>query len=462
MTTKKKNPVWAFFASVKLALFLLFILAATSIIGTVIEQNKPFSQYVREYGQSTAELFQKLHFTDMYNSWWFLSLLGLFAINLIVCSLERIPNVIRVIKKDNLRIDPDRIAKMGIRKTVHLSCSLDEAVTSVRKFLEKKGWKTSMRVKKDSVLLFAQKGAWTRFGVYIVHLSILVILFGAVIGSPTFAKKILHKPKFAFKGSIMIPESRATDYIYSLSERGKKIDLGFAVRCNLFTIEYYSNGMPKTYLSKVSVLENGKPVVLKNGSTEWNLEVNKPLTYRGITFYQASYQPYPDFLSILRKKGTEGQETKIISGGQQIKTPFANISFGIINQKVRGEAVQQLKIWFGGDGAQPSVFWIGNGQKAIIKRPSGEYELIVKQLYATGLQVTKDPGVWFVYIGCGMMLLGLYVAFFLSHRKIYALIRADKDAGTTVLFAGSAHKNKLGFEKIFSRLVKEFEDKQQK
>lgn len=460
MTNKKKNPVWAFFASVKLALFLLFILAATSIIGTIIQQNQPFSQYVREYGQGTAELFQKLQFTDMYNSWWFLGLLGLFAINLIVCSLERIPNVIRLVRKDNLNIDPARIEKMSIRRTVTLPCSLDEAVDSVRTYLEKKGWKTSMREKGDGVLLFAQKGAWTRFGVYIVHLSILVILLGAVIGSPTFAKKILHKPKFAFKGSIMIPESKAANYIYSLSG-GEKIDLGFAVRCNFFTIEYYSNGMPKTYLSKVSVLENGKPVVLDNGSTEWNLEVNRPLTYRGITFYQSSYQPYSDFLSILRKKGTNGEATKIIAGGRQIKTPYDNISFGILNQKVRGEAVQQLKIWFGGDGAEPSIFWVGNGQKAIIKRPSGEYELIVKQLYATGLQVTKDPGVWFVYIGCAMMLIGLYVAFFLSHRKIYALIRADRDKGATVLFAGSAHKNKLGFEKIFSRLVNEFEENRQ-
>ena len=455
MTAKKKNPIWAFFSSVKLALFLLFILAATSIIGTIIQQNQPFSTYVREYGQKTAELFQKLHLTDMYNSWWFLSLLGLFAINLIVCSLERIPNVIRLVRKDNLDIAPAQVARMKLKKTVTLPCSLEKTVAAVSGFLQQKGWKPTQRNMEDGVLLFAQKGAWTRFGVYIVHLSILVILLGAVIGSPTFANKVLNKTKFAFKGSIMIPESKATNYIYPLSG-GEKIDLGFSVRCNFFTIEYYSNGMPKTYLSKVSVLKNGKPVVLDNGSTEWDLKVNRPLTYQGITFYQSSYQPYSDFLSILHKKNTDQGETKIISGGQQIKTGFGNISFGILNQEVRGEAVQRLKIWFGGDEAEPSIFWVNNGQKAIIKRPGGEYELTVKQLYATGLQVTKDPGVWFVYIGCGMMLLGLYVAFFMSHRKIYAFISPAKDRGSTVLFAGSAHKNKLGFEKTFNRLVNDF------
>ena len=46
MSTQKNEEkgalaeVWAFFASVKLALFTFFILAITSIIGTVIPQGK--------------------------------------------------------------------------------------------------------------------------------------------------------------------------------------------------------------------------------------------------------------------------------------------------------------------------------------------------------------------------------------------------------------------------------------
>jgi cytochrome c biogenesis protein len=390
----------------------------------------------------------------MYNSWWFLSLLGIFSLNLIICSLDRIPNVIRIVTKDNLTIKSERLGKMGLRKAIVLSIPQEESVLRVSGFLASKGWKTKQREKDGGVLLFAQKGAWTRFGVYIVHLSILVILLGAVIGSPTFARKILHKPDFAFKGSIMIPESQKTNFIYSFQD-GKKIDLGFTVQCNFFTIEYYNNGMPKTYLSKVSILKNGKPVTLKNGKTVHDLKVNKPLTYRGITFYQSSYQPYSDFLSRLVNKKTGEQQTRIISGGKQVKSKMKGISFGIINQETRGEAVQRVKVWFTDNEAIPATFWVNNGQKAIIKRPAGEYEMTVKQLYATGLQVTKDPGVWFVYTGCGMMLLGLFTAFFMSHRKIYAFVRKDGEQ-VEILFAGSAHKNKVGFEKIFTGLINAF------
>ena len=457
MTTKKKNPVWAFFASVKLALFLLFILAITSIFGTIVQQNLSPEQYVQIYGPNMANLLHILNITDMYNSWWFLSLLCIFSLNLIVCSLERIPRVIQIVKKDNLTTKSDRLRKMPLRKTLVLDQPLDQGVRRVAEFLAGKGWKTKQREKDDGVLLFAQKGGWTRFGVYIVHSSILIILLGAIIGSSNFAQKVLHKPDFAFKGSIMVPETRQTDYIWSF-QTGKKIDLGFTVRCDFFTIEYYSNGMPKTYLSKVTVLEDGKPVTLKDGKTIHYLEVNKPLTYKGITFYQSSYQPYPDFIVTVTNTATGISETLIIPAGKQIKWQEGGAEFGILNKESFGESVQRIKIWFTDRQADPSTFWLNNAQEAIIKRPSAEYRMSVKQLYATGLQVTKDPGVWFVYTGCGMMLLGLFVAFFMSHRKIYAFVH-EEDGQTKVLFTGSAHKNKVGFEKIFTGLVDGFRKK---
>lgn len=454
MTKKRKNPVWAFFASVKLALFLLFILAGTSIIGTIVPQNKPVGFYVEQYGQNMANLMHTLNVPDMYNSWWFLSLLGIFCLNLIVCSLERIPNVIRIVRKDNLTTDPERLHKMGLHETLRLSGSFVSAKQQVADYLSGKGWKPDSRDKENGTMLFSQKGAWSRFGVYIVHTSILVIMVGAVIGSSTVAKKILHNPDFAFKGSIMIPESRETDSIYAF-QTGEKIDLGFTVRCNYFTIEYYSNGMPKTYLSKVTVLEDGKPVALKDGKTVHFLKVNKPLTYKGVTFYQSSYQPYPEFLVTLIDKNTGTEQTSIISAGKQVVADNGKISFGIINKENRGEAVQQVKIWFTDNQADPSTFWLNNDQEAIIKRPSGDYNLHVKQLYATGLQVTKDPGVWWVYTGCGLMLLGLFVAFFTSHRKIWAHVY-EEEGQPTVIFAGSSNKNKVGFEKTFAALVDGF------
>jgi len=451
MTNRKKNIIWSFFASVKLALFLLFILAGTSIIGTVVQQNMPPEKYIKEYGQSMATFLQLLDLTDMYNSWWFLGLLVLFAINLTVCSLERIPNVIRLVKKDNLAIDPTRLARMPIRQSVVLDLPRDTALEKVKAFFSGKGWKMQQRDRTEGILLAAQKGAWTRFGVYIVHLSILVVLAGALVGSPTVARKILHKPDFAFKGSIMLPETRSTDHIFSFLD-GSRIDLGFQIRCDYFTVEYYDSGMPRTYLTKATVIDNGREVL----STD--IEVNTPLKYKGVTFYQSEYRPYRDFVVRLTNKATGASTTMVAPGARKIQWAEGGVSFGIIKVKGFGESVRQVKIWFGDDGGEPAVFWVNNNQEALIQRPQGEYSMTVKQHYATGLQVSKDPGVPLVYGGCIMMLIGLYVAFFMSHRKIYVLI-SEEGGKTMLLFAGSAHKNKVGFEKYFSSLVNEFKEK---
>ncbi len=93
---------------------------------------------------------------------------------------------------------------------------------------------------------------------------------------------------------------------------------------------------------------------------------------------------------------------------------------------------------------------------AEIERPSGVYLFQARQLYATGLQVTKDPGVWLVYGGCILMLVGLFIAFFLSHRRVHALI-LPQGSGSIVLFSGNANKNKLGFEQKFFYLINTLE-----
>ena len=141
MTSQKNNPVFELFASVQLALFLLFLLAATSIIGTVIPQNNVPQFYIEEYGPRTARLLQTLDIPDMYNSWWFLFLLTLFAFNLIICSLERIPQVIRTISRDGLNVSKAQMEKQPLQATLTLSLSPEEAQLKIRSLLTAKGWK---------------------------------------------------------------------------------------------------------------------------------------------------------------------------------------------------------------------------------------------------------------------------------------------------------------------------------
>jgi cytochrome c biogenesis protein len=69
----------------------------------------------------------------------------------------------------------------------------------------------------------------------------------------------------------------------------------------------------------------------------------------------------------------------------------------------------------------------------------------------TGLQVKKDPGVWVVWFGCLLMVLGSIVAFCFSHRRLWATIEAD-GAHSLVRFGGSAHRNQPAFTLFFDEL----------
>ena len=55
-----------------------------------------------------------------------------------------------------------------------------------------------------------------------------------------------------------------------------------------------------------------------------------------------------------------------------------------------------------------------------------------------------------------MMLVGLYIAFFLSHRKVWLYI-SKNGARSTLRLTGTSNKNKIGFEHDFATLVAKLE-----
>ena len=70
----------------------------------------------------------------------------------------------------------------------------------------------------------------------------------------------------------------------------------------------------------------------------------------------------------------------------------------------------------------------------------------------TGLQVTRDPGVWIVYTGFVLICIGPVIAFFGSHRKMWASIQ-ERNGRTVVFIGGSTNRNRIAFEREFIRIA---------
>ena len=426
------DTLWTFFASVKLAIFTLCALATTSIVGTIVPQGKPYSYYVGAYGPKTAQFFHILDFNEMYYSWWFLGLLGILCTNLIICSLDRLPVVLKIITADNLAVSPERMRKMAFSRKWQLLPAHQEPA-DLPGLLKKAGWKTAVKVTDQDEICFSQKWRWSRLGVYVVHISILVIFAGAIIGH-----------FLGFKGTVMLPELRSTGQVYATKD-SSPIDLGFEVRCDVFTIDFYDNGMAKEYKSGLTIIEKDRVVLQRD------IIVNDPLTYRGITFYQSSYEPYRDFILNITDNATHQSERFVLPFQQQRSWADKDLQFGVINAEAIGQRVVRSKIWFKSGEEPATVFWLADNSSTTFSIGGKDYTLAAKQMYATGLQVAKDPGVWVVYVGCGLMMIGLYMAFFLSHKRIW-LYRQVDETGVTIHLSGMTNKNKQAFARDFARL----------
>jgi len=433
------DRVWDFFISVKLAIVTLIVLASTSILGTIIEQNQPSEKYHQIYEDWAFALMDRLNLFDMYHSTWFLLMLVLFTVNLSCCTIDRFPKMLRVVRNPRTKLDG------GLEKSLSLSDrwkrkgTLSEWAGKYAETLSGSFAKPNVTEDGGEVHLYAETGVASRFGVYVTHLSIIIIFIGAIVGNIA-----------GFKGYVNIPEG---DAITKVPVRGGTLiqDLGFTVRCNAFSLETYPSGQPKAYKSDLSVIEGGREVVRKT------IVVNDPLQYKGIWFYQSSYGQAGGVtaqVTVARKDGTPVNTLALAAN-----EPIPIEGYGIVRGVNYSENFQgmgpALQVVVEKPGQPAASFWLVQGRPDLDRQRADSLTFFFGGLSSkmfTGLQVAKDPGVNIVWLGCALMVIGLIMAFFLSHQRVWVRLAQGTDGRVEVVLAGSASRNRLAFEKRFERL----------
>jgi cytochrome c biogenesis protein len=442
------KSLFKYFSSVKLAIVLLIIITLASVVGTLIPQQRSPDEYIARFGQ-LANLFQRLQLTNLYKSWWFSALLLLFALNIIVCTLDRLSPKLKKTFRPRLSVEAKDIALLKIKEKLKKHTSLDPARELVKKELSSRHYRIKETQKDNKVFLYARKRILGWFGADIVHLGILIIIAGGIISgigglrwNLTFSEgKILDIPRADFK-----------------------------LKLDKFETEYYPGGMVKDWKSTLTVFENEKPVLNKI------IEVNHPLSYKGFVFYQSGWgwdwrNPSVEILAKKREDSSFSRKIEL-KIGERVKLEGEDIEVSVLEfipDFVIGEKGQITSrslnpnnpaAFIEGWQVEEKIFsgWIFAKFPDFDRIHSEKETDLTFELrdFSAGqlsiIQASKDPGVNFIWAGCVFLMIGLLFAFYWPPREIRMVMEGIGNK-TEITAGGIAAKSKDTFTSEFKNIT---------
>lgn len=437
-----------FFSSVKLAIILLILIIVASILGTLIPQGRSAQEYFIRYGQLSG-LLQGLQFTGLYHSFWYIALLGLFALNIIVCTLERLSPKFKRAFRPKVESEPKSIMALKIKEKLKVSAALALARDQARQAIRRHHYRLKEDEAEGKASIYASKRKLGWFGSDFVHLGLLVILAGGIASGLG-----------GIRGNLTLIEGQA------LPVSGA----GFSVRLDKFITELYPDGSVKDWKSILTIIELDKSILQKA------IEVNHPLSYRRYVFYQSGYGwdwENPSLEVWLKKKSDPAYLKKIWlrvgekSGleGEDLKISVTRFFPDFVLDEKSQPATRSL------EPNNPAAFiegWAGSEKifsgwvfakfpdfTRIHSAKETDLSFELKDIKApqySVIQMAKDPGVLLIWIGCSLLMAGLFLAFYWPPRELRLVLEA-KEGKTDIYAGGISAKNRETFESEFAAIV---------
>lgn len=459
--SKNKSGIWSFFSSVQLAIVLLSLIAFFSLIGTIVPQREAAVELAGRMSPGLFSLLQKMQIFDLYHSIWFFILMGLLAVNLLICSLDRFPIAWRRFRLRPSPQNENAFKDCPRENTIHTSTDIQKAVDIVTDILKKRYRRFDRKDEDKGVFLGADKGRFSLFGVYVVHLSFLVLITGAIIGSV-----------FGMEAYVNITEGELVNAV-NLRNDNQSLPLPFSLRCDKFTVELYESGAPKTFQSDLTFLKDNQ--VIRQGK----LLVNHPIEHEGFRFYQSSYGVAPGgkaTLVLLREGGR--RDVINVGAGYTFELPGKEGTFHVLrmeeNLMKMGPAIKVVVR----SKKEEVSFWVFQQIDKILETNPNIIQQVpifnpglfhpytftlvgLEEKYYTGLQVTRDPGTPVVAAAALLLICGLMLVLFSYARQVWIRIDQEKE-GVRICIAGRSYRNKTGLERELRYLIAELKDNLEK
>jgi len=353
----RKNIFLEVLGSMNLAISILLVLAVASIIGTVLQQNQAYFNYVKKFGPFWHEIYRSLGLYDVYSAVWFLILLGFLVLSTSVCIYRNTPTMLREMRQFRLHAKAKSLKSMKHSAVWRFAATQNTTAHIMQKtklYLGQFGLHIRDEAFDGYHTLVAMKGGLNRLGYIFTHVGMVIIFIGGLtdgnlglkikewtgklkIETRDLAAKDVPpisrlKPdqSLSFRGAITLPEGSTSNFIFLNVRDGYLVqELPFSVELKNFRVEHYDSGQPKSFESDLIIHDEGKP------SFAATISVNHPLIYRGYAIYQASFgdggtqlnlAARPFFVKPLAGKDHAAQ--RVVLKGEVKKTVSINTSKG--------------------------------------------------------------------------------------------------------------------------------------
>lgn len=453
--------LWKRLYSMKFGIGILIALGIASIIAIALGEFFPANvvggeaTYIQKMGLTKFRILKVLGVFNPYRSFWYIGILGFLTLSTLVCTLRRLPIAWRLTVHKSFKSSKDDILTFNNGKSFKTKRNIQEINAKLALLLKKKFYKVESDRQNSTIYVFAQRGRISHWGVVFLHLGLVITVFGGLMAS-LFGYSVY---RWGGEGDVLsVPERK------------------FNVRVDDFTIQKNQQGQVKDYLCTLTVLEDGQKILAKK------IEVNKPLRYKGINFYQSSYRADPRAVESVRLKVRStivdlGQD-EIILTGQNEATLLAGspYSFRIVDfagnfRLEKGKVYSMpgineflnpaVKLSVLDDNGEPvKNGWVFSPRMAGFHNflEGYQFELIgFEKVLETGLNVTQNPGASWIWTGLTLMTVGILMAFSLTHKRIWGIIDDVKGKKQDVTLGGVANKNKEDFNKEIKTLIKQLQ-----
>jgi len=481
--------------SLSFAIWVIIIMAVLTLAGTVLPQEHLSNDLV-DFGMSYQALFdvdasdginsfreffyhyvvKRLELYNIFKSELYFTLLVLLTISASLCAWDRLWISKKILAKTDPTIKAERVRKMKHSFEGTISGDPDTAVDTLRSKLKKSGFQVFEKESEDgTICLFGRKNAFKLYASVAFHFALVFVLVGGLLGDDR---------TFAYDGSIALQEGEmrplgsrqhsewqaenqskqfSPPFVPDYTEKIELIEYESIYRERDFGEINPESGFPVDFMAAPSDYISQLRIVRPNSSGEdeiladRKIQVNFPLRYGGIGYYQSSVNTLLTF-TVTDPSGRESlvetfqysefsipgvgfnaqiQGGDIVGGvwealdGTQSPLPYA-VRLVDYSAPMRGLAMNPVLLGFVREGVPLMI-----GDTEVRLDGIKEYSILTYR---------HDPGLPITYFGFLVLTIGITIALYLPFRTGRVVITRRKDGVEYV--TGSAWD---GFPEIFDR-----------